>query len=93
VTVLDAPDYWPGGRQCSVEPRKVLSQVKGAAALVPAQRWRDPEREQRAKSQLTGLITTPFCGSYPERQPKAPMRRQARSAINSPAQAVWLLRR
>jgi len=28
---------------------------KGAAALVPAQRWSDPEREQRSESQLTGL--------------------------------------
>jgi hypothetical protein len=31
---------------------------KGAAALVPAQRWRDPERDQRSDSQLTGLINT-----------------------------------
>jgi len=31
---------------------------KGAAALFPAQRWRDPERDQRSESQLTGLIRT-----------------------------------
>ena len=31
---------------------------KGAAALVPAQRWRDPERDQRSDSQLTALIYT-----------------------------------
>ena len=31
---------------------------KGAAALVPAQRWTDPERDQRSESQLTGLINT-----------------------------------
>jgi hypothetical protein len=43
---------------------------KGAAALVPAQRWRDPERDRRSDSQLTGLITTtplgvsdPFAGA------------------------------
>ena len=29
-----------------------------AAALVPAQRWRDPERDQRSEPQLTGLINT-----------------------------------
>jgi len=27
----------------------------GAAALVPAQRRRDPERDQRSESQVTGL--------------------------------------
>ena len=31
---------------------------EGAAAVVPAQRWRDPERDQRSDSQLTGLIST-----------------------------------
>jgi hypothetical protein len=34
---------------------------KGAAALVPAQRWRDPARDKRSESQFTGLAnTTPF---------------------------------
>ena len=38
---------------------------KGAAALVPAQRWRDLERDQRSESQLTGLIhTTPLPVGY-----------------------------
>jgi hypothetical protein len=39
---------------------KAASGVKctGAAALVPAQLWRDPERDQRTDSQLTGLINT-----------------------------------
>jgi hypothetical protein len=40
-------------------------QGKGAAALVPAQRWKDPERDQRSDSQMTGSInTTPLVRLY-----------------------------
>ena len=43
---------------------------KGAAALVSAQRWRDPERDQRTDSQLTGSIyPSPFCRSHPRLVP------------------------
>ena len=37
---------------------RILLAEKGAAALVPAQDWRDPERGQHSETQLTGLINT-----------------------------------
>ncbi len=45
----------------------------GAAALVPTQRWRDPERDQRSESPLTGWINTTSLGENHRRTSDLPI--------------------